>query len=275
MSAPERIDPPETRAATCSCGRGFTQTRFEGFPSEGDGEGRWLPKTCEMCRGQDAEARRAAMEAQRIQAEETLRAQRLAALGVPTLFAGVSLESFQVHGEVEDRTKLHRVLQVARRYLGLWPDVEPLIVFTGAPGTGKGHVSWSIAKALTVHGAMVRVVKLPALIRDLREAWRDRQGPSEGERLRRYREPDLLVLDEVSRHALYGQPTQHLYDVIDDRLEWCRPTILTTNESDNGLAELLGGALLDRIQGGGGLLDFGDSSWRARPTPGESEDVAA
>jgi putative replication protein len=272
MSVPERIEPPESRKADCTCGREFTQTRFEGFPPsvEGD-ESRWLPAKCEVCRGPDADTRKAAAELERMEAEVSLRARRLAALDVPTLYAGVTLEKFRIHGEVEDRTRQHRVLQIARRYLGLWPEVEALVVFTGAPGSGKGHVAWAIAQQLASHGVSVRVIKLGALVRDLREAWRDRQGPSEEQRLRRYRDPDLLVLDEVSQHALYGQPRQHLYDVIDDRLEWSRPTILTTNESDDGLSQLLGAALLDRIQGGGGLIDFGKASWRARPDATEDE----
>lgn len=256
----ERVPTPECRPASCGCGASFVQTKFVQ---------QWLPDRCQVCRDRADAERKALLDATRIQERDVLVAERLAKLDAPPLYANATLASYQLHGNVEDRTRQSRVLQIARRYLGLWPEVDPLIVFSGAPGTGKGHIAWAIARELAVNGVSVRVVKLPALIRDLREAWRDRQGPSEEQRLRRYREPELLVLDEVSQHALYGQPRQHLYDVIDERLEWLRPTIITTNESDDGLSALLGGALLSRVQGGGGLLDFGTADWRSR-TPDQA-----
>ncbi|MBK9693668.1 MAG: ATP-binding protein, partial [Gemmatimonadetes bacterium] len=156
---------------------------------------------------------------------------------------------------------------IARRYVAAWPQVEVLLLFQGGPGTGKGHLAWSLAKAVVSdHGGSARVVKLARLIRDLREPWRSKEGAGEERRLRAYRVPDLLVIDEVSRHAFYGQSVQqHLYDVLDDRLEHQRPTILTTNETDAGIAEILGPALLDRLQGSGGVVRFGDASWRTRP----------
>jgi DNA replication protein DnaC len=76
----------------------------------------------------------------------------------------------------------------------------------------------------------------------------------------------LQVIDEVSRHAFYGQSIhQHLYDVIDHRIEYRRPTILTTNEEDDGLEAILRPALLDRVKLHGGVLEFGNASYRARP----------
>jgi DNA replication protein DnaC len=269
---PTRIAAPKTQNAVCACGNTFAQTWFEGFPNQGGPDGRWLPPTCGQCRGDKAkeaeDADRSAKEAEAAQRQ----AARLKALETPKLYASVTLDSFVFHGEEDDKRRQLRALQIARRYLTFWPKVEPVLVFSGKWGTGKGHIAWAIARGITeAHDVTVRVVKLGHLIRDLRESWRDQAGPTERERLRAYRSPDLLVIDEVSRHAFYGQPTQHLYDVVDDRIEWCRPTILTTNEDDAGLQQLLGGALIDRIQGNGGVVDFGACSWRARVLEGGNQ----
>lgn len=249
---------PETRTHPCACGNTITQSRIGPLP--------WIPSVCEECRHAASEKReqddrQRALDAHRHRCERAL-----ASLNVPPLYTSVSFDTWQLHGSDHDRNVQARNLQIARRYAGNWPDVERLSVFAGGFGTGKGHLAWSIGKALAgTMGVSVRVAKLAAVIRDLRMAWRDKDGLSEDERLRAYRNPDLLILDEVSRHALYGAPTQHLYDIVDDRLEQDRPTIITTNEDDRGLAELLGPALLDRVQGSGGLIDFGTASWRARP----------
>jgi len=81
--------------------------------------------------------------------------------------------------------------------------------------------------------------------------------------------PDLLVVDEVSRHAFYGDNvSQHLYDVVNDRIEECRPVVLTSDESVAGIKAILGPALVDRLDGEGGTLEF---TWRSFRTHGRKE----
>lgn len=245
----------ERQTATCVCGATFEQTR--NTRSKGQFL-RWMPDVCEKCAREQRDAQHA-VTAQRE------REMRLQALGIPLRYQGATFDSFAPHGEPENRKRLERILIAARRFLAEWPTPSPdLLVFRGGPGTGKGHLAWAIARWVAgQNGATVKFVKLPALIRDLRESWRG-DGATEAARLNTYREPGLLIVDEVSRHAFYGEPTQHLYDVLDDRMDWCRPTILTTNETEAGLGALLGPALLDRVVGYGGLVDFGDVSYRKR-----------
>jgi DNA replication protein DnaC len=190
-----------------------------------------------------------------------------ASLKVPPKYEGATLESFQFHGNEKNRRTQGRVMQLMRRYIAEWPKVDALLVFRGSYGTGKGHTVYSVAKVIAgTHGATAEVVKCADLIRRLRESWTDREALSEEKVLAHYRALDFLVIDEISKHAFYGQNIhQHLYDVIDHRIEYGRPTILTTNEDDAGLAEILRPALVDRLEGEGGMLEFGDESWRARP----------
>ena len=65
---------------------------------------------------------------------------------------------------------------------------------------------------------------------------------------------------------LYGTKVQqHLYDIVDDRLEHHRPTILTSNEDAEGISEILGPALMSRLSGAGGIIRFPSLDWRSRP----------
>jgi DNA replication protein DnaC len=267
MPAPMRfaIEPVERQTSCVDCGaaavqhgwRSGTEDRF--FPG---------PVRCESCQERHEAETKTREAAQRAERERLIhqseRSRCLEGLAVPPLYADVTLETFTLHGSTQDRATQGRALQLCRRYLATWPAVEPLVLLVGAPGTGKGHCLWSIAKTVAgTFGQRARVVKLADMIRDLRATWGRTDGPSEEERLAVYRGPALLVVDEVSRHAFYGQQVrQHLYDVLDWRLERARPTVLTTNEGDESLAEILGPALVDRIFGAGGVIDFGATSWR-------------
>ena len=239
----------QTREGTCRCGAKFTQTRMLKD---------WVPWGCDKCR----------LEIEEKVAESSAEAARfvsLAALQVPELYQGVRLGTYEIWGDDAQQKRQGRVLQLARRYLGDWPHVEAVVVFRGGPGTGKGHIGWSLLQQLVLtHRVSARACKLGDAVKDLREPWRNEEGPSERARLRAYRDPDLLFIDEVSRHALYGEPRQHLYEMIDHRVERCRPTILTTNEEPAGLVELLGPALVSRTAGSG-IWDFGTGDYRLRP----------
>lgn len=251
------------REATCAgteCAKSITQTMIFGL---------WQPKFCPEC---NLRAVDAAAQKDRQTAEDLRRAEALKALDVPLLYRDASLESFRIHGDPEDRKRQSRVMQLARRYLAQWPlrqsiddlGAFPIVtIFRGAPGSGKGHVAWSIAKpiALEYFGRVV-FTPLADCVRELRETWRKDSEASENQRLRRYRAADLLIIDEVSRHSFYGEPTQHLYSLVAYREERLLPTILTTNESVESLAGLLGEAVESRAAGWGGVWDFGNADYR-------------
>lgn len=258
----------QTRAAVCEyapnafdrCGKTFTQTHVFG---------QWAPSACPEC-----VKLQIAADDQKRAAEETenRRKAALASLDVPLLYRDVSLANFRSHGDEESRRRQARVLQLAYRYVANWPDRQnldslgafPIVaVFRGAPGSGKGHVAWSIAKHVALE-ELGRVVftTLADCVRDLRETWRSDSDATENQRLRRYRRADLLVLDEVSKHAFYGEPTQHLYSLVAYREERLLPTILTTNETPEALAELLGPALESRAASWGGVWQFGEADYR-------------
>jgi DNA replication protein DnaC len=235
------------------------------------------PLECSQCRAVRAiqaerrreEAREAELAAVGRRHHERLDRQRKQAIlefEVPELYFGASLESWVLHGSKDDHLVQGRVLQLARRFLAAWPDdTEILTVLRGGPGTGKGHWVYSIAKQLVDQGVRVQVIKLADLIRRLRSSWRSEEAEAEESVLRKFRNLDLLCIDEVSRHAFYGQSVhQHLYDILDYRLEHLRPTIMTSNEDDATLAEILRPALWSRLLGHGSVVDFGTRDYRAR-----------
>ncbi len=136
---------------------------------------------------------------------------------------------------------------------------------SGPPGSGKTFWAWAIAKHVGItKGQSVELALFDDVVRDLRGSWGDGDGgPSEATRIQRYRRVDLLVLDEVSRHAMTAKAVQsHLYSLVAVREQWYRPTILTTNETPETLTEMLGPALLSRVTAWNGLWLFKAKDYR-------------
>lgn len=264
--------PFQTRPGTClndGCTNASIETRLVASPEE-ERTKDWKRQPCEACRRAAPDE----LDAQHQIADEVteararLTAQRLALLAVPPLYADARLDSFRQHGTEEDRRLQVRAIRFATRYVEAWPQAPVITVFAGGYGTGKTHLAYAIARALVEqHQILARVCVLSDLIRDLREAWgaRDEGGLSEAQRLAKYRDTDLLVIDEVSRHAFYGQPQQHLYDLVAWRETQRRPTILTTNDTGDALTETLGPALASRTSRWRGVVVFGDADYRVTP----------
>jgi DNA replication protein DnaC len=254
--------------ARCACGQSYERG---GLVVAGQST-IYTAHRCPACQGAfDATvAQRLAEDRQRDQ--ETHRDILLRDLAVPPLYADATIETFRAYGTPEEKASQMRALQLCRRLVAAWPPDTMTYALVGPPGTGKTHLIWGIAKAVvTAWGGTARVVKLSAMIRDLRGAWNRDGGPDEETRLHKYRSPDLLVIDEVSRHAFYGKEIfQHLYDVVDDRIQYRRVTLLTSNEDDAGLNAILGPALIDRLQGDGGVIRCRWSSYRTRPLEAQS-----
>lgn len=203
----------------------------------------------------------------------------LDALKVPKLYQGCDFESsWQLHGDQAAQTRQLRMRSAGLRYLSEWPDVHHwLLVLRGSFGTGKGHWLWTVAQHVARHGGSARVLTLADLVREIRATWTAGATESDEQVVRRFRTLDFLGIDEVSRHAFHGDNLhQHLYDVLNDRVNNLRPTVLTSNESQEDLAAILRPALWSRIHGAGGILEFGDGPdfrKRPRPTP-PAEEVA-
>jgi DNA replication protein DnaC len=253
---------PDQPHATCRrCQSAFplstVKSTFTGNP---------LPVTRTFCDACEASMRMEEARQQEAAQREAAsrRIQRaLADLAAPAAYAGLALQDVGFWGSPAQQERTGRALQVARRIVGelqsgLRP--PPFVAFIGRPGNGKTMLCWAIATELATKGGhSCRVVRLSALIRDLRANWGStkKSGPSDEQRLKRYIELDYLAIDEVSRDAFYGTLRQHLLDVINARIDERRPTVITSNESLEDLEALLGPALMSRLSLGG-VVHFGD-----------------
>ena len=124
----------------------------------------------------------------------------------------------------DDRPE-HLLSKAARAYAeNFQPALEQHgIMFTGNVGTGKTFYACCIANAVIDRGYSALVTTFQPLIRELRNYDTAEQA------LRRIRQVDLLVLDDLGSTALNDFTTDKIVEIVDERYRSGKPLIVTTN----------------------------------------------
>lgn len=126
------------------------------------------------------------------------------------------------------------------------------ILLIGDCGVGKSHLGQALGMIACEKGYKVLYATCAALINDLNAGVFEKNMPK---RIRKYVNPDLLIIDEMGHDRLELQLTKEahlLFKVVDERYRLNRPLIFTTNVEEKAWAEYLGDpvstrAILDRI----------------------------
>lgn len=159
-------------------------------------------------------------------------------------------------------------LDVARDYVA---DLDRTIsagrclVLLGRPGTGKTHLACAIAHQALARGRSALYATVMDVIRAVRGTWRRDADTTEQAMLAKFSAVDVLVLDEVG--VQFGTDAERvtLFDVLNRRYLDCRPTILISNETTEGLKKYIGERMFDRLrEGGGRVVIFDWDSHRGR-----------
>ena len=131
-------------------------------------------------------------------------------------------------------------------------EAQESILFIGDCGTGKSHLAQSLALIACQKGYKVFYTTCANLINDLNLGVYEK---TLAKRLRKYINPDLLVIDEMGHDRLELEVIKEahlLFKVIDQRYNKNAPLIFTTNVQEQDWADYLGDpistrAILDRI----------------------------
>jgi DNA replication protein DnaC len=150
------------------------------------------------------------------------------------------------------------------------------LILSGKSGRGKTALAIATAIRAIQNGFDARFTTAAALIDDLVAA---AQHGGLAAATAAYRDPDVLIIDEVGYLPYVETAANVLYGVVDGRYLDHRPIIFTTNKSldqwgqvlhDDHLAE----ALLDRVLERGRLLPLTGPSYRTRHLAQESQNPA-
>ena len=136
------------------------------------------------------------------------------------------------------------------------------LILVGNYGTGKNTLAAAICSKIINDGHSAMHTTAIKLVRKIKDAW-ECKGTTEQSVIDSFISPSLLVIDEVG--VQFGSPTEKLFltEVINDRYEAMRPTIMISNHPMLELEALLGGNLIDRFRGGNSrVLVFDWESYR-------------
>jgi DNA replication protein DnaC len=126
------------------------------------------------------------------------------------------------------------------------------ILFIGGTGTGKSHMAMALALLACRKCYKVLYTTCSDMLNDLNQGVYEKTLQA---RLRKYVNPDLLVIDEMGHDRLELEVTKEahlLFKVINERYNRDKSLIFTTNVEESDWADYLGdpistAAILDRI----------------------------
>lgn len=256
------MKPNKKRKQQCEEHGEFVSEHFEM-----GGQSFWT--TCPVCSiNVLAEAKRESREEVRKihqQNRQDAMSKRLNAAGVPLRFKGASFDNYEATSE-----RQATVLKVVQTYADKFDELKQRgvsMVFAGDSGTGKTHLACAIGNQIMREGHTFVFIGMRQAIAQVRGSWGSDEM-SEDDVIKRFIEPDLLVLDEIG--VQHGTESEKIimFEIINGRYERMKSTILMTNlpaedDDPNGIRAYLGVRLFDRIrQDGGRVLKFNWESHR-------------
>lgn len=137
------------------------------------------------------------------------------------------------------------------------------VLLRGQAGVGKTTLAQNLAVRALERGHTVRFCTLPGALADL---LKQESIPATERRLRRYTNPDLLVLDELGYVPCDSRAADLLFHIVSRRHE-SRAVVITTNLAFKQWGTVFHdasclGALVDRFAQHCHVLDIDADSWR-------------
>lgn len=245
---------PKTRADTCAKHGPFEAKCFIAS----------IWSKCPACSAEAAAREKAEREAKERDDRRQAWQRRIGEAGIPERFQNRSLQSF-----VAETEQQARALAFAQDYADRFDQALTTgrsALFIGRPGTGKTHLAAGIGlRIMHRDSRTVLFTTVMRAVRRVKDTWNRESRESETQAIAALVFPDLLILDEVG--VQFGSDTERLilFDVLNERYEKRRPTLLLSNMNIDEVKAYLGERVFDRLrEDGGEAIIFDWASWRGR-----------
>ena len=133
-----------------------------------------------------------------------------------------------VNGERSDREQMRNIFNYCRRYAD---NFKKDLLFTGATGLGKTHLSLAIAAEAINKGFGVVYGTAQTFALSLERERFTRNEESGDDTLDLLNDCDLLIIDDLGMEISSSYIMSAIYNVIDTRIMLKKPTIISTNLS--------------------------------------------
>ena len=148
-------------------------------------------------------------------------------------------DSFEVTDAVEPelgippRVYMQKLLYFCKNYAAQFSPDSKNLLFMGSSGLGKTHLALAIADAVLENGHDVLYTSSAALAAHLGREHFDYDARDEW--LTACQEADLLILDDLGTEYISPLTISILYELINTRMLTQRPTVYTTNITDQAV----------------------------------------
>lgn len=219
---------------------------------------------CPSCTAEREASERAKAEAAEREAALQAWQKRIGGAGIPERFQDRTLDTFEAATEAQ-----RHALQVAREYADSFDakanKTGRSLIFIGKPGTGKTHLAVGIGMHLLGKRRPVLFTTVQRAIRRVRDTWGRDSHETESQAVATLVQPDLLILDEVGVQSGSEYEKNLLFDILNERYEKRRPSLLLSNLELAEVRAYLGERVFDRLrEDGGQAVPFDWASHRGR-----------
>lgn len=130
--------------------------------------------------------------------------------------------------QIRPREHMEKILQYCKQYAETFTCNSPSLLFLGATGLGKTHLSLAIAKQVITKGYSVIYNTAQDVLRSVERNYFSREA-NEEEILQTLLEADLLILDDLGAEYPSQFNVSTLYNIVNSRLGKRKPTIISSN----------------------------------------------
>lgn len=132
------------------------------------------------------------------------------------------------------------------------------LILLGGAGTGKTHLACGILRET---GGLYRLSS--AIAEEIRRARSYGAKESEADVLDRYGRAGMLAIDEIGRGISAQEEQYTLYQIINERYNRRKPTVLISNHPKKDFLNYVGIAAADRLTESATVSEFSGKSYRA------------
>lgn len=220
----------------------------------------YIIRDCPKCLAEDIAKQNAQRRERDAQHARRRRLKEIMGLaGIPARFVDRTLDNY-----VATTPGQRIALSICRGYAESWLEQfrkGGSLVLTGKVGTGKTHLACAIANAvIPEHMATAAFGTVAKIIRSIKSTYGGKG--SETQAIADLLKVDLLIIDEVGVQNGSDHELTMLFEIINERYQNLRPTILISNLNTDDLEKFLGQRVMDRFRGCGTVVAFDWASHR-------------
>lgn len=215
--------------------------------------------SCDQCVREKNDERKKQQEATERQQRNIRWVARVGEAGIPERFKTRTLDTYIID---QNSTKQQRIYNFCKDYAANFDSVKKTgrsFLMLGTVGTGKTHLSIGIALEIMKTGHSAVFTSASKIFRSIKDTYHKGSHQKESEVMAIYTQCDLLIIDEVGVHRGSDFEKETFFDVINERYESIRPTIILSNLTIEEIKVFLGERVFDRLRENGGkafLLDW-------------------